>query len=122
MLELIEMDDSVTLQQQLEVEIGPVILINQFKVKPEEASQLVEAWTRDAAFLKQQPGFISAQLHRGIGGSSVFVNYAVWQSVADFRQAFSQPQFRKSLGAYPPSTKASPHLFQKVAVPNICVA
>jgi len=121
MLELIELDDSVTLQQQLGLEIGPVILINQFKVKPEEVSQLVEAWARDAAFLKRQPGFISAQLHRGIGGSSVFINYAVWQSVADFRRAFSQPEFRKSLAAYPPSTKASPHLFQKLAVPDICV-
>jgi heme-degrading monooxygenase HmoA len=122
MLKLIEMDDSVTLQQQMTTEASPVVLINQFKVKPEEAAQLVEAWARDAAFLKQQPGFISAQLHRGIAGSSVFVNVAIWQSVADFRRAFSQPEFRESLGAYPPSTMAAPHLFQKIAVPNICVA
>lgn len=122
MLELVEMDDIVTLQQQMSLEIGPVILINQFKVKPEEANQLVEAWTRDAAFLKQQPGFISAQLHRGVGGSGVFLNYAVWQSIADFRRAFSQPEFQKSLETYPPGTKASPHLFQKIAVSNICVA
>jgi quinol monooxygenase YgiN len=122
MLELVEMDDAVTLQQQLSLEIGPVILINQFKVKTEEVNQLVEAWTRDAAFLKQQTGFISAQLHRGVGGSGVFINYAVWQSIADFSHAISQPEFRKSLEAYPPSTKASPHLFQKIAVSNICVA
>jgi heme-degrading monooxygenase HmoA len=122
MLKLIEIDDSVTLQQQMTTEAGPVILINQFKVKPEEADQMVDAWTRDATFLKQQPGFISAQLHRGIAGSSVFINIAVWQSVADFRQAFSKPEFRKSMEAYPPSTIAAPHLFQKMAVPNICVA
>ena len=122
MVKLIEMDDSVTLQEQMTTEAGPVILINEFKVRPKEADQLVDAWTRDAAFLKQQPGFISAQLHRGIAGSSVFVNVAVWQSVADFRRAFSQPEFRESLEAYPPSTIAAPHLFQKIAVPNICVA
>ena len=121
MLKLIEMDDSVTLQQQMTTEADPVILINKFTVKPEEADQLIDAWARDAAFLKLQPGFISAQLHRGIGGSSVFINVAVWQSVADFRHAFNQPEFRKSLEAYPPSTIASPHLFQKIAVPNICV-
>jgi len=121
-LELVEMDDAVTLQQQMGLEIGPVVLINQFKVKPEEANQLIEAWMRDATYLKQQPGFISSQLHRGVGGSGVFINYAVWQSIADFRQAFSQPEFRKSLEAYPLSTKASPHLFEKIAVPNICVA
>ena len=122
MLKLVEMDDSVTLQQQLSTEAGPVTLINQFRVKPEEADQLVDAWARDAAFLKQQPGFISAQLHRGIAGSGVFINVAVWQSVAEFRRAFSQPEFRDSLEAYPPSTIASPHLFQRIAVPNICVA
>ena len=122
MLKLIEMDDSVTLQQQMMTEAGPVVLINQFKVKPEEADQLIEAWTQDALFLKQQPGFISAQLHRGIAGSGVFINVAVWESVADFRQAFSQPEFRRSLDAYPPSTIAAPHLFQKIAVPNVCLA
>jgi hypothetical protein len=31
--------------------------------------QLLKAWAADAAFLKTQPGCISAQLHRGIGGS-----------------------------------------------------
>lgn len=122
MVKLTEMDDSVTLQQQLMTEAGPVILINQFTVKPEESDQLIATWTQDALFLKQQPGFISAQLHRGIAGSSVFINVAVWQSVADFRAAFSQPEFRRSLDSYPPSTVAAPHLFQKVAVPNICVA
>jgi hypothetical protein len=44
MLKLIEIDDSVTLQQQMTTEAGPVILINQFKVKPEEADQMVDAW------------------------------------------------------------------------------
>jgi hypothetical protein len=38
--------------------------------------------------MKRQPGFISAQLHRGIAGSVV----------------------------------ARPHLFEKVAVPGICIA
>ena len=122
MVKLIEMDDSVTLEQQMMTEAGPVILINQFKVKLEDANALIDAWARDAAFLKQQPGYISAQLHRGVAGSGVFINIAVWQSVADFRQAFSQPEFRQSLDAYPPSTIAAPHLFQKIAVPNICVA
>ncbi len=32
------------------------------------------------------------------------------------------PEFRAKLSAYPASAVASPHLFQKVAVPDICVA
>ena len=48
--------------------------------------------------------------------------YAVWESVAHFRQALSQPEFQEALKRYPPSSVGSPHLFEKVAVPNICVA
>ncbi len=80
------------------------------------------AWAEDAAFFKRQPGFISTQLHRGIGGSCVFVNYAVWESVAHFRQALGRPEFQEALKSYPPSAVGSPHLFEKVAVPDICVA
>jgi heme-degrading monooxygenase HmoA len=71
--------------------------------------------------MKGQPGFITTQLHRGIGGSCVFLNYAVWESVDAFKAAFAQPEFRERLAAYPRSVVASPHLFEKVAVPGICV-
>jgi len=49
------------------------------------------------------------------------LNYAVWEATADFRAAFSHPEFRAKLSSYPSSAVASPHLFQKVAVPGICV-
>ena len=38
-----------------------------------------------------------------------------------FRNAFGDPQFQATFARYPDSTLASPHLFQKVAVPGICV-
>jgi heme-degrading monooxygenase HmoA len=121
MLQLKEMDDRVRLADQLAEEVGPVILINTFHVAPEDADALLAAWAADAAHLRQQPGFISAQLHRGIAGSGVFLNLAVWESVAAFRDAFGDPQFQATFARYPDSTVASPHLFQKVAVPGICV-
>lgn len=123
MLKPIEMDENVTLAVQLEEEEGsrPVLLINKFNVKPEDVDQLLNAWAADAAYLKQKPGFISTQLHRGIGGSCVFINYAVWESVRHFKQATSDPAFRSALARYPDSTMASPPLFRKVAVPGICV-
>ncbi|HML90436.1 MAG TPA: antibiotic biosynthesis monooxygenase [Methylomusa anaerophila] len=116
-----EMDENTTLQEQLKEDVGPVILINQFNVKPEEADQLLKAWATDAAFMKQQAGFISTQIHRGIGKSCVFLNYAIWESVESFKRAFSNPEFQSRLADYPSSTVASPHLFRKVAVPGICV-
>jgi heme-degrading monooxygenase HmoA len=119
---LIEMDKNVTLFAQMEEQIGPVILINKLTAEPGEFDQLLKAWAADAAFMKQQPGFISTQLHRGIGGSCVFINYAVWESVEDFKRAFSNPEFQSKLKDYPASAEASPHLFQKVAVPGICVS
>ncbi len=122
MVKMLEMDETVTLQQQMMEEISPVILINKFSVNPEDVDSFLTAWADDAAFFKRQPGFISTQLHRGIGGSCVFINYAVWESAAYFRQALSQPEFHEALKNYPPSAVGSPHLFEKVAVPNICVA
>ena len=46
----------------------PIVLINTFTVAPEDADRLLEVWAEDAAFMKRQPGFISAQIHRGIAG------------------------------------------------------
>ena len=121
MLSMQEMDARVSIRDQLAEESGPVILINTFKVAPEDADALLEAWASDAEYMKTKPGFISTQLHRGVTGSSVFLNYAVWESVEAFRTAFTDPQFQAKWARYPDSTVASPHLFQKVAVPGICV-
>jgi heme-degrading monooxygenase HmoA len=121
MPQLVEMDRHVSLFEQMQEQVGSVILINTFTVEPEEAERLLEAWASDAAFMKQQPGFISTQLHRGIGGSSVFFNYAVWESVEHFERAFSNPGFQSKMKDYPQSAAASPHLVKKVFVPGICV-
>jgi heme-degrading monooxygenase HmoA len=117
----VEMDETVTIFTQLEQNKGPVILINKFNVKPEEGDQFLKAWADHSAYFKQQPGFISTQLHRGIGGSSVFVNYAVWESTEFFKKSLNNPESKSLLDKYPPGTIASPHLFEKVAVPGICV-
>ncbi len=118
----VEMDPAVSIAAQLQDEGGPVVLINTFTVAPGDADALQAAWAEDAALMKAQPGFISTQLHRGIAGSGVFLNYAVWQSTAHFRTAFANPEFRSKLGAYPASATISPHLFRKVDVPGICIA
>ena len=121
MAKVVETDEQVKLSEQLDEDVGPVILINKFNVKPEEADQFLKAWEKDAAYFKSQPGFISAQLHRGISGSGVFVNYAVWESTALFKMALGKIDLQKLLSDYPASTVASPHIFKKVAVPGICV-
>jgi heme-degrading monooxygenase HmoA len=122
MPKFVEMDRTVTLADQLQDGGGSVVLINTFVVPPEDAEALLAAWGADAEVMQGQPGFVSTQLHRGIAGSGVFLNYAVWASVAAFRAAFANPEFQARLSDYPPSATASPHLFRKVAVPGVCAA
>ncbi len=117
-----EMDERTTYMQQLREDDGPIVLINQFNVAPEDAERLLEVWADDAAYMKQQPGFISTQLHRGTAGSSTFMNVAVWESASALGAAFGSPEFRERAARYPESTVAAPHVFKKVAVPGICVA
>ena len=116
-----EMDSTVTIADQLEDDGGPVILINTLVVPAEDADRMLAAWTRDADVMKRQPGFISTQMHRGITGSGVFLNYAVWESAAHLKAAFANPAFREGLDEYPSSAKVAPHLFRKVPVPGLCV-
>ena len=121
MAKFVESDEQVTLIKQIESGTeGPIILINRLSFNPEDADQFIKTWATDAAAFKQQPGFISTQLHRGIAGSGIFVNYAVWESTAAFKKATSNIDVQTILSKYPPSTVASPHLFKKVKVPGIC--
>lgn len=115
-----ELNSIVTLADQMRVDDGPITLLNLFTVDADEEDELVAAWTRDADFMKIQPGYISTQLHKGLAGSTTYMNYAVWEDVASFRNAFLNPEFQRLLTEYPKSAVARPHLFNKMAVKNHC--
>jgi Antibiotic biosynthesis monooxygenase len=103
--------------------IGPVILINKFKVKSYEVEQFLKGWEEDATKFKIEIGFISAQLHEGISKSTVFINYVVWESLKHFKNAVDNvmgPDPQSRLNKSPKSLVISPHLFKKVSVPGIC--
>jgi len=68
---------------------------------------------------QEQPGLISAQLHRGIAGSSLFMNYIIWESVDAFRRGYELSEFQAQLKQYPPGTVVSASFFQRVAVPGM---
>ena len=115
------LDVVVTLADQMQSNEGPIVLINLFTVAPDDEKALLKAWAHDADFMKAQPGYISTQLHKGIAGSSTFINYAIWQDVESFRNAFTHPEFQRRIAEYPASAVAKPHLFRKLAVANHCV-
>ena len=124
MAKFVEMDEWVTLNDQMESQVtGPVILINKFNVKSDEVEQFLKTWEEDATKFKNQTGFISALLHKGIGKSTVFINYAVWESLKHFKNSVDNvmgPDPQSRLNKYPKSLVISPHLFKKVSVPGIC--
>ena len=122
MLNLRPLGPACHIDRQLQSKADPVVLINLFTVAEADIPALMSAWEKDANWMKQQPGFLSTQLHRALGGSHMFMNYAVWESVDSFRAAFTHPDFVSALAAYPSSAVAQPHLFAKVAVPNLCAA
>jgi heme-degrading monooxygenase HmoA len=98
------------------------VLVNIFTLGRADEWTFLKVWHEEAEFMKRQPGFISTQLHRAIGDSPAYFNYAVWESTAHFLAAFTHPEFIAKLAAYPSSAVAMPHLFQKAAIPGICVA
>lgn len=117
-----DLDPNVAFRDQLQSQRdGSIVLVNTFTVAAEDCDAMLESWAEDSAVMKRQPGFISAQLHRGIAGSCVFVNVAVWQSVAHLRAAVANPDFLAAVAESPASAVASPHIFEKIAVDNICV-
>lgn len=88
----------------------------------DQVDAFLTAWSEDAHFMRAQPGCLSAQTHRGVGGSGLFMNYAVWESVQAFRTAFGSPEFQSKLAGYPPGATASPCILRKIAVEGVCVA
>jgi len=121
MVQLQPLDANVPIFKQLQTDESPVILVNLLRVTEADVPMLLNAWAQDAEWMKRQPGFISTQLHQAIAGSTVFLNYAVWESVAHFRAAFNHPEFKTAMDQYPSSTIASPHLFKRLSIPNLCV-
>jgi heme-degrading monooxygenase HmoA len=115
------LDPTFPIERQITIDASPVILVNVFTLDRADEQTFLKVWEDDAAFMKRQPGFISTQLHRAIGENPTYLNYAVWESTAAFRAAFGHPEFRAKLANYPASAVATPHLFQRVAVPGICV-
>lgn len=122
MLNHVELDPTFALEQQFaDTSDEPTILVNLFDVDPEDREDFIAAWKQDVEFFCAQPGCLSAQLHQGIEGSRMFLNYAVFESTAAFAATTRQPEFGPLRATYPDSATAHPHLFRRLHVAGICV-
>ncbi|WP_209717408.1 antibiotic biosynthesis monooxygenase family protein [Duganella sp. 1411] len=117
------LDEKFPFDRQLGIAAAPLVLINLFTVgDTADEAGFLDAFKAAAEIITKQPGFISMQLHRAIGDSPTYLNYVMWESTEAVGAAFTDPEFLAKLPAYPSSVVASPHLFQKVAVPGFCTA
>lgn len=117
-----ELEPRATIASQLDDTAGPLVLLNVFTLDAKDAEQFLKAWAAESDFFSEQPGYISTQLHQGVGGTTMYVNYAVWESAAAFAAAFRDPKFKETGEQFPASVVALPHLVRKIAVPGYCVA
>ena len=122
MIKFVEMDKNVTINDQIKEEEGnkngdSVIIINKFDLEPEKIDQFLKDWTETSILFKQQSGFITTELYKGIGKSSVFVSYQVWKSIDDFKKGSSSvlnsEDVNSRLAKYNDSLVSSSHLFRK---------
>ncbi|MCS0599713.1 antibiotic biosynthesis monooxygenase [Streptomyces sp. LP11] len=100
----------------------PVTLVNTFVAPEGRTEAVIDAWRKDSFVMKAQPGFVSAQLHRGIGDSRVLTNVAVWESLTALRKAFMNEDFQNLLPLYPDGSLSYPILVRKIAVAGVCTA
>jgi heme-degrading monooxygenase HmoA len=113
---IVNLDDRVTFKQQLAHNVGPVVLMSTFLVPPDQVDNFLEGFKKQFAIMRKQPGLISAQLHRGVAGSSLFMNYIVWESIDAFRHGHELPEFQAQLKQYPPGIVVSASFFQRIAI------
>ena len=90
-VKIVNLDDRVTLQQ-FEHNTGPVVLMSAFLVAPDQIDNVLDGFRKQFAIMRKQPGLISAQLHRCVAGSSLFMNYIVWERVDDFKRGHELPE------------------------------
>lgn len=86
-----------SVSSSIDVSAGCVTSIEVFTVGAENQARLVELLEQaTAAVIRQQPGFISANLHAGLDGTRV-ANYGQWASVDDLNAMFASPECRPYL-------------------------
>jgi heme-degrading monooxygenase HmoA len=116
------LDPSTPLMAQLREQTGPIVVVNTLFVPREYTKQFLANWQHESAFMKSRPGFISAQLHQGTGGSQLFANVAVWESTEALARTHAEPEFRQRVSHGIDGMVVYPHIYQKIAVDGICVA
>ncbi|MGI8816852.1 MAG: antibiotic biosynthesis monooxygenase family protein [Pseudonocardia sp.] len=101
---------------EIRVDAPGVTLINIFNVEQDRQDHLVrllEQTTEEV--MRHRPGFVSANIHRGLDGSTV-ANYAQWASRADFEAMLADPVAGEHMRVITEFAEARPGLYEVVSV------
>jgi quinol monooxygenase YgiN len=92
-------------------EVITVIII--FSVEPQQQQELIDVIAEFLAIVKQQPGFVSASIHKSLDGVKV-ANYAQWKTREDYEAFLNhtevQPKAAKLREFNPPDI----HIYEVV--------
>ena len=58
MVKIVETDERITLEKQLDENVGPIVVMNKFNVDPQEVDEFLQIFAKITETFKQQPGFI----------------------------------------------------------------
>jgi quinol monooxygenase YgiN len=87
-------------QRSLTPQLGVIYLENRFVVKSENLSSFLERWEKIGRYMKQQPGFVSAELKKDILAQD-WLMQEKWNSLSDYKLAVSSPEFRALIQDFP---------------------
>ena len=90
-----------------------VTLINVFNVAPEDQQRLVDVLANATrTVMREQPGFVSANIHRSLDGTRV-TNYAQWRSREAFEAMLRNQEAAEHMGeAARIAESFEPHLYE----------
>jgi heme-degrading monooxygenase HmoA len=120
-IEYADLCPDVPLAEQLRAANGAFTLLEIFIVSDGAVDQAIRAYQKTGAYLKNRTGYIQAQLYRGIGGSNLLVNLAVWESVGALRDVLFDPDFLAVSSRHPAGTRCFRQVLRRAAVPGVCV-
>ena len=58
MVKIVETDERITLEKQLDEDVGPIVVMNKFNVGQQEVDEFLQIFAKTTENFKQQPGFI----------------------------------------------------------------
>ena len=94
------------------IQTNLVTLENRFEVNPEQLQAFLERWNAIGQYMNQQPGFMSAELHKDILSHSRWTMVEQWNSLENYKKAVALPQFKALIQDFPADASwFAPQLF-----------